>query len=288
MHTIAEKKLLMLKPSEIRPSLNRPRREFDEYELQALADSISENGIIQPISVRRTREGHYELISGERRLRAAAMAGLRRVPCILHKVDDCTAAVYAVVENMQRSRLGFFEEAQSLDRIIDLYGLSQSEAAVRFGMSRTALSSKLRLLRLSRDQRKRITDAGLTERHARSLLRLPDYKRDEALDRMIKCDMAPDEADELVFNILNPEYTQETRPQPERTVCEEKPEPVRKVVIGDVRLFSNSLTKLVDTLQSAGINASARKYENERYIEYKVRIGKESPESGRFKQLKIC
>ena len=131
MYTLSDKKLIMLRPKDIKPSSAVPRREFDEYELKLLTDSIQASGIIEPLAVRRLQGGGYALITGERRLRAALRAGLRRVPCIVHKTDEETAALYAVTENLQRSRLNAFEEAESINRLITEYGLSQSEAAAR-------------------------------------------------------------------------------------------------------------------------------------------------------------
>ncbi len=276
---ITEKKLLMLKPSEIKLSPNQPRKSFDQYELKLLADSISSNGIIQPLSVRKTEDG-YELIAGERRLRAAVMAGLRRVPCVLHKTDSETAAVFSIIENLQRSNLTVFEEAQGIERLIDEYGLSQGEAAARLGIAQSTLSNKLRLLRLSDTIQQRIISARLTERHARALLRLPDEACEEALDYIIANGLTLNQTEEYISELLAPKEESEPLPDTE--------EPVRKAAIGDVRLFSNSLSKLLDTLQSAGIDAKSRKYENDRYIEFKVRIQKKSVDTERFKQLKIC
>ena len=145
MHTISDKKLLMLKPEELKASVNQPRKSFDEYELKLLADSISVSGIIQPLAVRKTDDGKYELIAGERRLRAAIMAGIRRIPCVLHKTDDSTAALYAVIENLQRSNLSFFEESEAIDRLITTYGMSQAEVAARLGIAQSTLSNKLRI-----------------------------------------------------------------------------------------------------------------------------------------------
>lgn len=276
---ITEKKLLMLKPSEIKLSPNQPRKSFDQYELKLLADSISSNGIIQPLSVRKTEDG-YELIAGERRLRAAVMAGLRRVPCVLHKTDSETAAVFSIIENLQRSNLTVFEEAQGIERLIDEYGLSQGEAAARLGIAQSTLSNKLRLLRLSDTIQQRIISARLTERHARALLRLPDEACEEALDYIIANGLTLNQTEEYISELLAPKEESEPLPDTE--------EPVRKAAIGDVRLFTNSLSKLLDTLQSAGIDAKSRKYENDRYIEFKVRIQKKSVDTERFKQLKIC
>lgn len=280
MHTISDKKLLMLKPGEIKSSAAQPRKNFDQYELKLLAESIAASGIIQPLAVRKTEDGKYELIAGERRLKAAVMAGLRRIPCVLHKTDDVTAALYAMVENLQRSNLDFFEEALGIEKLITIYGLSQAEVAVRLGMAQSTLSNKLRLLRISKDLRERITAASLTERHARAILRLPTEKREAAVEEIIANGMTVKECEAFIEEYLNPKKKDEPQKISEK--------PVRKSAIGDVRLFSNSLSKLLDTLQNAGIDARSQKYENERYIEYKVRIKKELPENMRAEQLKIC
>lgn len=278
MYTLSDKKLIMLRPKDIKPSSAVPRREFDEYELKLLTDSIQASGIIEPLAVRRLQGGGYALITGERRLRAALRAGLRRVPCIVHKTDEETAALYAVTENLQRSRLNAFEEAESINRLITEYGLSQSEAAARLGIAQSTLSNKLRLLRLSDGVQSRIISSGLSERYARALLRLPEERRQEALDRIIADELTLKQAEEYIFDLLNPED------EP----CEAPEEPIRKAAIGDERLFANSLAKLVTTLRSSGIEAVSKKYENDKYIEYRVRIPKAASAAERCRQLKIC
>lgn len=278
MYTFSDKKLVMLKPSEITTSPDQPRKSFDEYELKRLSDSIQASGIIQPLIVRKTADGKYRLIAGERRLKAAVMAGLRRVPCVIHKTDDETAALYSILENLQRSNLTVFEEAEGINRLITEYGVSQAEAAARLGISQSSLSNKLRLLKLSDGIKERISSARLTERHARALLRLPEDRREEALDRIIAEGLTVSQSEEYIFTLLNPEEKPQSKGQDE---------PVRKSAIGDVRLFSNSLSKLLSTLQSSGIDAKSRKYETDKYIEFKVRIKKNS-DPDRFKQLKIC
>ena len=277
MYTFSDKKLIMLKPSEITASPDQPRRSFDEYELKRLSDSIKASGIIQPLIVRKTDRG-YQLIAGERRLKAAVMAGLRRVPCVINKTDDETAALYSLLENLQRSNLTVFEEAEGINRLITEYGISQSEAAARLGISQSSLSNKLRLLKLGDSIKERISSARLTERHARALLRLPEEMREEMLDRIVAEGLTVIQTEECISSILTPK--EKTKP----TVPEE---PVRKSAIGDVRLFSNSLSNLLSTLQSSGIDAKSRKYETDKYIEFKVRIRKNS-DSDRYKQLKIC
>lgn len=277
MYTFSDKRLIMLKPSEITASPDQPRKSFDEYELKRLCDSIKASGIIQPLIVRKTENG-YRLIAGERRLKAAVMAGLRRVPCVIHKTDDETAALYSLLENLQRSNLTVFEEAEGINRLITEYGISQSEAAARLGISQSGLSNKLRLLKLSESIKERVSSARLTERHARALLRLPEEEREQVLDRIIAEGFTVSQTEEYISSLLTPE---------EKPVPAAHGEPVRKSAIGDVRLFSNSLSKLLSTLQSSGINAKSRKYETDKYIEFKVRIQKNS-DSDRFKQLKIC
>lgn len=278
MHTFADKKLLMLKPDDIITNPNQPRRHFDTYELQSLADSIAANGIIQPLTVRKAEGGKYLLIAGERRLRAAKMAGLRRVPCVLHRTSDLVAALYAITENMQRADLNCFEEALAIRTLITEFRLTQAEVAVQLGMANSTVSNKLRLLKLSPEIQARLISADLTERHARALLRLTAEQRDGALDKIIADGLNLSQTEELVENVLNPVTT-------ETEVREEVVKPIRKAAIGDIKLFSNSLSKLLCTMQNAGITANSRKRETENYVEYKVRIFKNTPQAT---QLKIC
>lgn len=280
MHTFADKRLLMLKPDDIIPCENQPRKYFDTYELQSLADSIAANGIIQPLTVRKTDGGKYLLIAGERRLRAAKMAGLRRVPCVLHRTNDLVAALYAITENMQRADLNCFEEALAIQTLINDFRLTQSEVAVQLGMANSTISNKLRLLKLSNDVQERIVSSNLTERHARALLRLPAELRDNVLDKIIADGLNLSQTEELIERILNPVVYKEPETQPAAPN-----KPMRKAAIGDIKLFSNSLSKLLCTMQNAGITANSRKSENDKYIEYKVRIFKNAPQAT---QLKIC
>lgn len=277
MHTISHKKLLMLKPSELKVSKNQIRNNFDNNELKILADSIAVNGIIQPLSVRKVLNGKYEIITGERRYRAALIAGIRRIPCILHNVDHQTVAIYSIVENMQRSELGIFEQAEALEKLTTVYGMSQSEVSAKIGIAQSTVSNKIRILKLEEKIKKRIEKNRLTERHARALLRIEPSRRNEALDYIIENALNVSQTEEYVEELINPKLKKELIT-----------EPTRKFAIGDVRLFYNSLSKLVETLQSAGVDANTKKTENDKYIEYKVRIKKEQIGSNKCKQLKIC
>ena len=153
------------------PNPRQPRRHFDEQALRELAESIRQHGVLQPLSVQRTAGG-YVLVAGERRLRAAGMAGLTHVPCLLVRASDEDSAVLALIENLQRCDLHYLEEAQAIARLIAQYGLSQEEAARRLGRSQSAVANKLRLLRLSEGCAALLRQYGLTERHARAVLRL--------------------------------------------------------------------------------------------------------------------
>ncbi len=277
MHTFADKKLLMLKPDDIITNPNQPRKIFDTYELQSLATSIAANGIIQPLTVRKGENGKYLLIAGERRLRAAKMVGLRRVPCVLHRTNDLTASLYAITENMQRQDLNFFEEALAIQTLINNFKLTQAEVAGMLGVANSTVSNKLRLLKLSTEIQTRILSSNLTERHARALLRLNPALRDDALDKIIANGLNLMQTENLIQDILNPEEeTEEHSTNPQK--------PIRKSAIGDIKLFSNSLSKLLCTMQNAGVAASSRKRETDNYVEYKVRIFKNTQGT----QLKIC
>ena len=157
----------------IRPNPQQPRRSFDEEGLAELAASIRSCGILQPLTVRRAGEG-YELVAGERRLRAARIAGLREVPCLVAQVGEEDSALLALMENLQRRDLDCWEEAQAIARLISRYGLSQEEAARRLGRAQPTVANKLRLLRLPEPVRAAAQKYALTERHARALLPVKD------------------------------------------------------------------------------------------------------------------
>lgn len=173
-------KIYTLPVESIHPSPFQARTVFDEKELAGLAQSIRENGLLQPISVRKV-EGGYELVAGERRLRACKLARMETIPAILCDCGDQRTAALGLLENIQREDLNPFEQAQGLRDVIALWDCTQAEAAKRLGMAQPTLANKLRLLQLTTDQRQFVLDNGLTERHARAVLRLPENRRSEAL-----------------------------------------------------------------------------------------------------------
>lgn len=245
----------------IRPNPQQPRRSFDEEGLAELAASIRSCGILQPLTVRRAGEG-YELVAGERRLRAARIAGLREVPCLVAQVGEEDSALLALMENLQRRDLDCWEEAQAIARLISRYGLSQEEAARRLGRAQPTVANKLRLLRLPEDVRALLRENGLTERHARALLRLqdPEVQRRAAGD-MARRGMNVAQAEAYVEKLLQSD--QVTPPRGRSTY-----------IIKDVRLFLNSVDRGLHLMRQAGVDAGWNRQDTDREILLTIRIPK--------------
>ncbi|WP_316631419.1 ParB/RepB/Spo0J family partition protein [uncultured Ruminococcus sp.] len=259
-----DNKVLNIATIQIRPNRTQPRRNFDEKELKSLSRSIVENGILQPLVVRRINSTEFELIAGERRLRAAVMAGLNKVPCVIHKCNDKDSALLALIENLQRTDLNMFEEARGIARLIRKYGLTQEQAAIKLGKKQSTIANKLRLLRLGFEEQEWIMTAHLSERHARTLLRINNEAlRREVLSRIIAEGLSVTQAEELVNQVLMKKPEEEPAHKPER-----------KMAIKDVRIFVNTINKAVDTMRLSGINAISRRNETDDYIEYTVKIPK--------------
>ena len=247
----------------IRPNKAQPRKVFSEDELSALSRSIAENGILQPLTVRKVSSTEYELVAGERRLRAAVMAGLRKVPCIVVKCSDRESAVYALLENLQRADLGIFEEARGISKLIRRYGLTQEQAAIKLGKTQSTIANKLRLLRLSEEEQEWMEKAGLSERHARALIRIENETvRREVLSRIITENLNVKQSERLVGIYLN------STPKPARVKGNSK------AVIKDIRIFLNTINRAIDTMRLSGINAQSNKTDTEDFIEYTIRIPK--------------
>lgn len=258
-----DNKIIEIPIIKIRPNKAQPRRLFDEDELVSLSRSIKENGILQPLTVKRASQTEYELIAGERRLRASVMAGLKKVPCIIVRCSDKESAIFALLENLQRSDLGFFEEARGISKLIKKYGLTQEEAAIKLGKTQSTIANKLRLLKLTYEEQEWIINAGLTERHARALLRLKNEEvRREALSRIESQNLNTQQTENLIGIMLN------NAPKNTKTTGHSK------AVIKDVRIFVNTINKAVDTMRLAGIDAKSEKTENNNFIEYTIQIPK--------------
>lgn len=253
-------RVLLLPVAQIEPSPYQAREEFDPEEIAQLAASILQNGLLQPVSVRRLAAGRYQLVAGERRLRACKMAGLSELPAILCDYEDTQTAALGLLENLQRQALNPFEQAKGIRELIALWGCTQEEAARRLGMAQPTLNNKLRLLSLSREEQAQCLSLGLTERHARAVLRLPKEERGKAMDHMAKQGMNARQADEYIEKLLD-------RPPRRRTIP----------MVRDVRIFINTINRAVRLMVDAGVPASSQRTDKDGYIEYTIRIPTQRP-----------
>ena len=244
--------ILYLSTDELQPNPVQPRRNFDDEGLAELSESIKSYGILNPLTVR-LRGGRYELVAGERRLRAAKMAGLTEVPCLLVDVNMEDASLLALVENLQRQDLDFIEEAAGIRQLILLFGMSQEEAARRLGKSQSAVANKLRLLRLPPDVLDALKEHGLTERHGRALLRLQDADlQRSALQHIIEKELSVAATDAYIEALLNAGDAREEKPAARRTF-----------VLKDVRVFLNTVSRSLELMKQGGIEAGMHREETE-------------------------
>ena len=246
---------------ELRPNPRQPRRCFDEQGLRELAESIHTYGILQPLTVRRTTEG-YELVAGERRLRAAKLAGERQVPCLVARMGEEDSALLALIENLQRRDLDCWEEAEAIARLISTYHLTQAQAAEKLGCSQPAVANKLRLLRLSETVRQSLRKKGLSERHARALLRLSDEQQQLC---------ALEEIARRGYNVERTEHYIESLLQQNRTV---PPKGRSMYIIKDIRLFLNSVDRGLGMMRRAGVDARIGRDDTDEEILLTIRIPK--------------
>lgn len=262
--------------SEIRVPDGRFRRIRCDESLAALAESIREHGIIEPLIVRRVLgvggEAEFTLVAGERRLRAAEMAGLTTVPVVSVEAGEVDAAILAIIENLHREDLSMFEEAASIQSLISLTGMTQEACAKKLSVSQSYVANKLRLLRLSEGEQEKIEENGLTERHARALLRLEDEEeREEVLSIIIKREMNVSRTEEYIEDIICAKSRLAER--------ESKPkgsEQKRKLVIRDIRLFYNSIDHAVDVIKKSGIPVESTRKEVEEGVLISILLPKKA------------
>jgi len=247
-------RVMFLPARAIRPNPAQPRKIFREEALGELADSIRQHGILQPLSVRRVGAG-YELIAGERRLRAAQMAGLSEIPCIVMNMDDRESGMAAMVENLQRQDLDFVEEAQGISKLMEQWNMSQEQAARLLGKSQSAVANKLRLLRHSPQVLQMLREMGLTERHGRALLKLKSEEEKITAIRVIT---------QQAMNVARAEkYIQELQKSAEKSP--------QRINVG---IFLNNLNQSLARIQSSGIRAVSERRETEDEIVLTITIPK--------------
>ncbi|MBR6644471.1 MAG: ParB/RepB/Spo0J family partition protein [Clostridia bacterium] len=255
----------LINPDRICPNPSQPRTVFSDSSIMSLADSIKRHGIIQPISIRRVSDedtpfgGLYEVIAGERRLRAAKLLNMEYVPCVILDVDKEASAKLALVENLQREGLNIFEEASAILSLAEKYSLKQEEIAALLSVSQSYVANKIRLLRLSEPERELIIKNDLSERHARSLIKIHDpVLRLKTLGYIIEHSLNVRESEEYIKKILFPSVPVH--------------KPVRKMIIRDIRIFLNSLDRAVSTVKEAGIPIEQSRVETDDSIELTIKI----------------
>lgn len=252
-------KVLEIGVSLIKPNPSQPRKCFYSDELTKLAKSISQEGILQPLIIR-INNGEYELVSGERRLRAAKIAGLKTVPCIIVNMTERNSALMALVENIQRQDLSFFEEASAIQSLISVYGMTQEDAAIRLGIAQSTVANKLRLLRLPGDEQQVIMDMGLSERHTRALLKLESKSdRIDVLERIHKYKLNVEMTEAYISKLLEEKKKRESYKK-------------RSPILKDVRLFVNTINKAIEVMRLSGVEANTKKTQTENEITYTITI----------------
>lgn len=251
-------KVLSLPMYKIKPNPNQPRKYFDSISLEELAASIEEFGVIQPITVRKVFDG-YEIVAGERRFRAAENLGLDTIPAIVINADEEKSALIALLENLQREDLCFFEIAESYRKLIHEQGMTQEELARKIGKSQSTVANKLRLLRLSPRVKRLVREYSLTERHARALLHITDEEAQlKAAKEVCRRRLNVIQTEEFVHSLLKTQR--------------DKHQSIKMTSRGDLRVFTNTVKRAIDLIRDAGVPADMEKKEYEWGVEYKITL----------------
>ena len=287
----ASGQLCMIPTDRIRIRRSSIRRRSDDCPSR-LVDSIKRHGILQPITVRRVPPSgddaigtaitgvesevellcgvsEFEVICGERRLLAAKLLKIDKIPCILTCADDKKAAEIALIENLHRQDLNFFELAEGIASLIYHHGMTQEEVAKRLSLSQPSVANKLRLLRLPANERELILSAGLSERHARAILKLPcPERRQEAIKQIARRELSVSQAEQYIDRLLSP-----------ASDAAENEAPRQILILKDLRIFYNTLDRAISTMERAGVNIVKEKRESDDSLELLIKIQKNPPES---------
>jgi len=270
------KNMSYIRIDSIRPNPYQPRKQFNISSLEELCESIKQYGVIQPINVRKISNSTYELVAGERRLRAATMAKLEEIPAIVVNIDDNDSAVIALIENLQREDLNYMEEAEGYNNLIKDHGFTQDELAQKIGKSQSTIANKIRLLKLGPLVKKILKDNNLTERHARALLKLHDEQMQMKVLKLV-CEkgMNVKKTEELVDRAIEKYASRSnninTGSNNERDAVHEKK---FTKAIRDIRIFVNTIKQAIDLMKKSGVNAKAAQLDRGEYMEFIIRIPK--------------
>ena len=250
----------------IRPNPYQPRKQFNKISLEELCESIKQYGVIQPINIRKLSSNMYELVAGERRLRAATMAGLKEIPAIIIDINDNDSAVMALIENLQREDLSYMEEAEGYNNLISDHGFTQEELATKIGKSQSTIANKIRLLKLPPLVKKILADNSLTERHARALLKLHDEQLQlKVLKNVCEKGLNVKKTEDLVERAIDRFTKQEN---------EKKNKGKFTRAIKDIRIFVNTIKQSIELMKKSGVDAKAAQFDRGSYVEFIVRIPK--------------
>lgn len=267
-----DKAVYQLPIDKIRPNPYQPRKYFNRASLEELSASILSYGVLQPITVRKMSGGYYEFVAGERRLRASELAGLTTIPAILLQVSDSDSAALAFIENIQRQNLSFLEEAEGYRSMMEDYGLTQEELAVKLSKSQSSIANKLRVLKLEEPVKRMLLEYHFTERHARALLKLPDEEsRLMMLQRMVREEMNVKRTEEAIQETLE----EMRRLSVQRAEQREK----RYVRSSDFRLFTNTIKQSVEVIRRSGMDVLYEDRQEEDCCEIVIRIRKTAGET---------
>lgn len=262
----AAKRLEEIDVEKIVPNPNQPRSTFDDDALNELAQSIQQVGLIQPLLVRKSADGTYELVAGERRLRAVKLLGFLKVPCIVQTdLDTEDSAMMALIENLQRENLHYMEEARCYAALLENYSLTQEQLALRLGKSQSGIANKLRLLKLSPVVSQRLAERGLSERHAREILRLGDDQAQlDMIDIISEKNLSVKDTEKLITRTLDDMYESRTGGS--------KPRPAIMRVMRDYRLFMNTINSAVNQLRDAGLTVDIEQTDRDDGVDISIKV----------------
>ncbi len=261
-----QKNIQMIEMDQIEPNQHQPRKNFNEESLKELASSIASYGLIQPICVRKQKEGKFEIIAGERRYRAALMAGMLKIPSVIMTLGDEDASAIALIENLQREDLNQIEEAKAYVALLESLKVNQNQLAERIGKKQSTIANKIRLLKLNEAIQQMIISGQLTERHGRALLKLDkDSIRIEVANRIIKNNLTVKETEKLIDDIIEK--------------VQQKDEAKSKGSIRNFinyKIYVNTIKHAYKEILKTGVSANFEEKEYEDHIEVLVRIPKNS------------
>ena len=254
--------VVQLTVSQIVPNAFQPRTQFDDEKIKELAQALQTHGMIQPIVVRRKNEEQFEVIAGERRLRAAKLLGWEKISAIVRNMSDTETASVALIENIQREELSVIEEAKAYAQLIKMHSLTQEALAQRLGKSQSTIANRLRLLTLAEDIQSALIEKKITERHARALMKLKEEKLQlKFLKELIQKQLNVRETDQLINDYLTNNGKKKKQPKP-------------KFISKDIRIATNTIRRSLKMIADTGIKVESEEEELDDYYQITIKVSK--------------